>query len=459
LYGSTRRLNLPRQLNGPHDPALFHIRGLHHTLHIHRQHVAMWFAGQADDPGAWLMGRLGYDRTMRVAYEHICLHGGDAAGPDGMTFEDLATDDMAWQLCRGLARDVRDGHYQPGPTRKVIISKGPGRGERTLCIPNLRDRIVGRALVEILQPMYEPTFQPFSFGWRPGLGRLDALATALAYAQRTGNWCWVIDDVKDAFESIPRSRLLAACRRLLSDDMVGFVELLSAAGRLGGRGIAQGGPASPLLSNIHFDAHLDAAWYRRFPGVPLLRTADDLLVCAASDAEARERHDALAHIAKSTSGTPLKSGDQAGVRDLDAGDTADWLGFRIRRTRGCVIVGIGPRAWWNLQENLLLCHDTPDENTRKADTISGWIDQAGPAYSPDTLTGFCMRLRLVAGRAGVDVPYSDEEIRTRLSAAHARYSRLRARIERQLDHQLWKVEDWSGRQTFPPHVRGHALTR
>lgn len=449
MYGTTARFQLARSLKGHHDPALFHIHGVDRTLSVHQRHVSRWFKGLADDPGKWLLGRVGSDRTMRVAYDYLRERGGLAPGPDGMSFADYECDGLDWPLCRGLAADVRDGHYQPGPLRRLQLSKGPGRGHRTLGIPNIEDRVVGRSAVEVLQPIFDPVFQPFSFGWRPGLSRLHALASSMAYANAADSWHWAVDDVANAFDAIPRGRMLAACRQLLPDDMVDFIGVLASAGQQGKRGLAQGGPVSPLLANIHFDAHLDAAWYRRHPGVPLLRTADDLMICASNETQANMLHEQLGEIARSTAGTPLKGGDESGVHDVRSGEGVDWLGFRIQMVDGDLTVTIGQRAWWNLRDQLTACSKSIDVAVHQQATILGWIDQAGPAYRHEPHEVFSARLRDVVDESGAVLTLTDDDVIRRLRSAHARYRKIEKRASRMLRHRRWLIQDWKERRMWP----------
>lgn len=456
MYGTKPPLAIFRHLGGPHDPALFHRGGVGHTIEVHRRHVSAWYAGKAPDPGPRLFGRLASDRIMRVAYDGLYRHGGHAPGPDGLTFREIEEYGQAWNLCRGLAHEVRDRTYAPGPLRMKALSKGPGRDDRLISIPNLRDRVVGRSLVEVVQPIFDPVFQPFSFGWRPGLDRLQALATLLSYAERTGHWHWVVDDVKDAFNAIPHARMLASCQRLLPDDVVEFIGLLAAAGRRRPRGIAQGGPASPLLANIHFDAHLDGAWYRQQPGVPLIRTADDLLVCAPSRCVAEAYHDRLRSIASSTSGTPLKGGDNAGVRDVMAGEPVYWLGFHIQRVGDRIVINIGPRAWWNLEDQLRACRSQDELDMYATATVLGWIDQAGPAYHAQPRADFIDRLRGICEQGGLALSLSDAEIMCRLRTAYARYQKLIKWQGRYLYHKRWLIEDWTSRRDWPCGAAGTA---
>lgn len=407
--------------NGP-DPARFHQGGHERLLKLHRKHVRLWRAGSQFDPAPHLMKRLADARTMRVGLDRVRRAGGDAPGPNGHRCDEL-DEPAAWSLCRALARSVRHGTYRPGSARRVRIPKGGDRGERILQIPDLEDRIVGRALVEIIEPIFEPDFQPFSYGWRPKRDRRHALAAALTYAEAQDAWHWIVADVADAFDKIPRPRMLAACRQRLPEDVIAFIALLTRGPSK--RGLPQGRPDSPLLANIHFDRHLDHAWYRRIPGVPLIRTADDLLVPCGDRETGQDRLRTLGQIAQSAAGTPLKGGTAAGVHDLRHGGVVNWLGFRITMTDNGVAIGVGERAWDHLAESLQRLQGQPLAPLKATQAVFGWLEQAGPTYDAEPHNDFCERLRACAAEYGFDELPADATLLNRWQLAHNRWRQLR----------------------------------
>ena len=163
------------------DPALFHGGDYNELLRRHERHAGRLAAGNSPGlppAGPLLMRRLADARTMRSAADDVLRGGGAAPGPNGRRLSDLEPEGL-WSLCDGLARAVRGGTYRPGPERTVQIPKEGKPGEfRRLSIRDVEDRVVGRALVRVLQPVLEPQFGPFSFGFRPGRGSQNALASA-----------------------------------------------------------------------------------------------------------------------------------------------------------------------------------------------------------------------------------------------------------------------------------------
>src|SRR5262245_11704792 len=167
-----------------------------------------------------LFRRVSDERTLRVAWDHLERYGGRAPGIDGMRYEDYP-EHAKWEVCRGLRDWIRSGDYEPDEDRVVWISKGPGRGERPITIQNIEDRVVQRAVVEIVQPFLDPRFDPHSIGYRPRKDRLHALALAERYCLEQKRRVWVTEDIKDAFSNVPLARLLQLIRKCLpADDLV-----------------------------------------------------------------------------------------------------------------------------------------------------------------------------------------------------------------------------------------------
>ncbi len=208
-----------------------------------------------------------------------------APGPDGRT-----TDDVRRELpgvLRRLQRTLVDGSYRPGIIRRVWFPKAGG-GQRGLGIPNVVDRWVQQALLQKLAPVYEPTFHPSSHGFRPGRSCHTAIAQAKKYVAQ-GRY-WMVDiDLEKFFDRVPHQRLLARLRLRIRDGRI-----LRVIGRMlrakvvmpdgvvmqTEEGTPQGGPLSPLLSNIVLD-ELDHELERR--GHRFVRYADDLSIYIRSE--------------------------------------------------------------------------------------------------------------------------------------------------------------------------------
>jgi len=235
-------------------------------------------------------------RGRLVRAWHAVADAGGVAGADGVTLDDWSWD---WEerIAR-LAADVRGRRYAPSGLRRSPVPK-PAGGYRVLTIATVTDRILQRAVHDVLEARLDDRFADGSFGYRPGRGVVDAVGRVAALRGR--GYRWVVDaDIADFFGSIPHDPLLA---RLLdwTDDpaLVDLVRLwlASAADDAGtpDRGLPLGLPVCPILSNVYLDA-LDRAVEDL--GWPIVRYADDFCLFdrRARGAELALRHarDALA---------------------------------------------------------------------------------------------------------------------------------------------------------------------
>jgi RNA-directed DNA polymerase len=206
-----------------------------------------------------------------------------AAGVDGLDIEQTKL------LLRTQWPDIRQallqGRYRPQPVRKVMIPK-PDGSQRELGIPTVTDRLIQQALLQVLQPLIDPTFSEHSHGFRPGRRAHDAVKVARAYVQAGKR---VVVDVYLAkfFDRVNHDILIDRLRRRIDD--AGVIRLVRAhlnAGIMDGGvvverhlGTAQGGPLSPLLANVLLDEE-DRALEAR--GHSLARYADDCNVYVGS---------------------------------------------------------------------------------------------------------------------------------------------------------------------------------
>lgn len=222
------------------------------------------------------------DNMMR-AYDRVLSNKG-AAGVDGMTVGELrAYLQGHWPAIR---EQLQEGRYQPLPVRKVEIPK-PGGGTRMLGIPSVRDRLIQQALHQILSPLFEEEFSAHSYGFRPGRSAAQAVQQARRYHEEGRRW--VVDiDLEKFFDRVNHDILMSRVARQVKDQRVlklirGYLQ----AGILEGgiatarsEGTPQGGPLSPLLSNILL-TDLDRELERR--GHRFCRYADDCNIYVQSE--------------------------------------------------------------------------------------------------------------------------------------------------------------------------------
>lgn len=222
---------------------------------------------------------------LEEAFVHVAANKG-APGPDRQTVE--AVRQRLPNLLGGLRKSLLDGSYQPGEIRRVWIPKAAGQGQRGLGIPNVLDRVVQEAVRVVLEPLYEPTFHESSHGFRPNRGCHTAIAEARGYVEE--GYHWVVDlDLEKFFDRVHHQRLLARLATRVEDK-----RLLALIGRMlkarvvmpdgvkvaTEEGVPQGGPLSPLLSNVVL-SELDEELSRR--GLRFVRYADDANIYVRSE--------------------------------------------------------------------------------------------------------------------------------------------------------------------------------
>jgi RNA-directed DNA polymerase len=215
-----------------------------------------------------------YDKVYRRdILEHayaLCRANKGAAGPDGMSFEDIERAGAA-ALTNQLAEQLQDKTYRPGPIRRVYIPKDSG-AERPLGIPNIRDRVVQMVVKLVLEPIFEADFESDSYGFRPGRSAHQALEAVRDSIVE--GMCWVIDaDVSQYFDTIPHDKLMkVVANRIVDGSMLALLKMFLNAPVLDERkgggprrpkaGVPQGGVVSPLLANIYLHL-LDRSHRRR----------------------------------------------------------------------------------------------------------------------------------------------------------------------------------------------------
>lgn len=213
--------------------------------------------------------------NMLLAYKRVKRNGG-APGVDGVTVEQLQAHlNQHWVT---LKNQLLTGTYRPMPVKRVEIPK-PGGGIRLLGIPTVVDRLIQQALLQVMTPIFDPDFSPFSYGFRPGKRAHDAVRQAQEYIQQ--GYRWVVDmDLEKFFDRVNHDILMARIARKIKDKHV--LKLIRAYLNAGvmERGVTketvegtpQGGPLSPLLANILLD-DLDKELTKR--GHRFVRYADD----------------------------------------------------------------------------------------------------------------------------------------------------------------------------------------
>ena len=221
--------------------------------------------------------------NLLAAYQRVQSNGG-APGIDGMSVDEL--DDFCRRHWPRIREQLLSGTYVPQPVRKVEIPKPDGKGVRTLGIPTVLDRLIQQALLQVLTPIFDPGFSDASFGFRPGRSTHQAVLRARQHM--AAGHRWVVDmDLEKFFDRVNHDILMSRIARKVKDKRVlvlirrylqaGIMDEGIVSPRT--EGTPQGGPLSPLLSNILLD-ELDKELERR--GHRFVRYADDCNVYVRS---------------------------------------------------------------------------------------------------------------------------------------------------------------------------------
>jgi RNA-directed DNA polymerase len=272
-----------------------------------------------------------------------------AAGVDGMEVEDLPGYLKAhWKEVREA---LESGKYRPSPVRRVEIPK-PDGGVRQLGIPTVLDRLIQQAIAQVLTPMFEAVFSPQSYGFRPGRSAHQAVQKSQEYILE--GYDWVVDiDLEKFFDRVNHDMLMARVARVVKDKRV--LKLIRAYLESGvmmngvvmetEEGTPQGGPLSPLLSNVMLN-DLDKELEQR--GHKFVRYADDCNIYVKTErAGARVMESVKKYLEKrlKLKVNPKKSKVERATR-------VKFLGFSFFKRKGAVLIRIANRTKERFMERI-----------------------------------------------------------------------------------------------------------
>jgi hypothetical protein len=413
-----------RSVNG-HDAVRFRRGPYTDLLKRHERDVERhWQSGihGIKDLAPQLFDRIADERTLRAAWDFLARNGGRSPGPNQHRYNDYTSAEV-WGLCRCLRDILRNGTYQPGPERLVWIDKDSGNGRRPIALMNIEDRVVQRAIVQILQPVLDRLFDDRSNGYRPGRGPLNALAQAESLATSARRWVWVAEDIRDAFCHVPTARLLQIMRQLLpADNLMALLERVLNGNS--SRGLRQGGSVSPLMLNVYLNKFLDRPWRRIQPRLPLIRVADDLLVLCRDKTEAERAHAELGRLLL-PAGLPLKGTPATTINDLESHATVEWLGLRANKGKAGLEFDIAERAWNRLKGHFALVHTLSDSPLRARNLVRQWLNQLGPCFLSSRRGAVCKRIRRLAAKQAFEEIVGDARLIEFWQRAYARWRKIR----------------------------------
>lgn len=286
-----------------------------------------------------LMEQVVARENMLAALRRVESNKG-APGNDGMT-----VDELRGYLKTGWARikaELLEDTYRPQAVRRVEIPK-PDGGVRLLGIPSVVDRLIQQALLQVLTPIFDPTFSDFSFGFRPGRSAHDAVKLAREYIE--AGYDWVVDiDLAKFFDQVNHDKLMARVWRRVKDKRVLHLirRYLQAGVMLNGvvvateEGTPQGGPLSPLLANIMLD-DLDKLLEQR--GHRFCRYADDCNIYVRSQRAGDRTMSTVRRFIEGRLGLKLNEEKSK----VDRPRNRKFLGFSFFRRKG-IQLRVAPKA-------------------------------------------------------------------------------------------------------------------
>src|SRR5882762_8248559 len=235
-----------------------------------------------------LMEEVCERENLKEALRRVKANKG-SAGVDGMTVDEITG--YLKQHWPAIREQLLSGTYKPQPVRRVEIPKPDGGGVRKLGIPSTLDRFIQQAVMQVLQRRWDRTFSDHSYGFRPGRSAHQAVAQAQQYIAEGHGWCNDLD-LEKFFDRVCHDKLMARIAARVSDKrMLKLIRAFLTAGVMENglvsavdEGTPQGGPLSPLLSNLVLD-ELDRELERR--GHRFVRYADDSNVYVRSERAAQ----------------------------------------------------------------------------------------------------------------------------------------------------------------------------
>jgi RNA-directed DNA polymerase len=216
-----------------------------------------------------LMERILERENVKRAWQRVKSNKG-APGSDGMTWDEFPA--YAREQWSEIRQSLKDGTYQPRPVRRVVIPKPRGKGERKLGVPCVVDRVIQQAILQILTPIFDPTFSESSFGSRPHRSAHGAIRQVKTIVK--SGYRFAVDlDLEKFFDTVNHDVLMARVARKVTDKvLLGLIGRYLRAGVMVGEtveptewGTPQGSPLSPLLSNVlldDLDQELEARGHR-----------------------------------------------------------------------------------------------------------------------------------------------------------------------------------------------------
>lgn len=337
-----------------------------------------------------LMEEVCERENLKRALRRVKVNRG-SGGVDGMTVQQLPS--YLTTHWPDIREKLLTGTYKPQPVKRVEIPK-PDGGKRQLGIPTVADRFIQQAVLQVLQPIFDPTFSEHSYGFRPNHSAHQAVAEAQQYIAQGHEW--VVDiDLEKFFDRVNHDRLMSHVAQTIADKRLlkliraylnaGVMEsgLVSATEE----GTPQGGPLSPLLSNIVLD-ELDRELERR--GHRFVRYADDCNIYVRSERAGKRVMEGVSHFMTRKLKLKVNDSKSAVARPKER----KFLGFSFRTIKGQVKRIIAAQSLQRVERRIRKLtrrtrSDSVEEIIRELSSyLCGWINYFGFCETASVLRDF-----------------------------------------------------------------------
>ena len=315
--------------------------------------------------------------NLNLAYKRVKKNSG-SHGVDGMKVDELLP--HLKQHGDRIKHDILEGKYRPQPVRRVAIPKSDGKGVRLLGVPSVVDRLIQQAIAQVLTPIFEKEFSDHSYGFRPGKSAHDAIKQAQVYLNE--GYTTVVDiDLEKFFDRVNHDKLMyLLARRILDKRLLRLIRRYLESGVMVGglvspsqEGTVQGGPLSPLLSNVMLH-ELDMELEKR--GHRFCRYADDCN-CYVKSRRAGER--VMSSITEFIE-QRLKLKVNRDKSAVDYVSRRKFLGFSFYAARGGYRIRVDAKSLKRLKDKLRLLTSRSNGWSMEAriyrlnQVIRGWVN-------------------------------------------------------------------------------------
>ncbi|MFL5744788.1 MAG: group II intron reverse transcriptase/maturase, partial [Niastella sp.] len=353
-----------------------------------------------EQTGYGLLEQILSPANLNAAYKRVKQNKG-AAGVDEMEVESLK--DYLIEQKDALITSIQAGKYRPNPVRRVEIPKE--NGKRQLGIPTVVDRVIQQAITQVLSPLYERQFSAHSYGFRPKRNAHQALQQCQRLI--TEGYVYAVDmDLEKFFDTVNQSKLIEVLSRTIKDGrVISLIHRYLKAGVIVANkfeqtavGVPQGGPLSPLLSNIMLN-ELDKELEKR--GHRFVRYADDLQILCKSKRSAERAMESLVRYIENKLLLKVNR-DKSAVVDIKK---AKFLGYSFYKMKGEGRLRIHPKSVEKMRNKIreLTSRSNGWGNARRKEAlkqyIRGWVQYFKLAdmkrLLSDTDEWYRRRLRMV----------------------------------------------------------------